>query len=170
MGLSSSHSRPTMHKSLPLNGLLYVQLQIILLYSQEDECDRATRKRIGGHFKQISTPLAILVHSYATVISIVHVGWLPKSSLSKCTNGGDPLRLAKKCSLKILSISSLRSAGSRCWSSNFILMSRLNWSYLVNTAITGTRKMIASFRLSVHEVVLRRTILIRTNIVKRLQI
>ena len=41
----------------------------------------------------------------------------------------------------MLSISSSSSAVSRCWSSNFIMMSRLNWSYLVNTAITGTRKM-----------------------------
>jgi hypothetical protein len=141
MGLCFFHSRLTMHKNLPYDGLFYVQLQTILLNSEEYECNRAARKRIGGHFEQVSTSLAMLVHSYATEISIVHVGWLTKSSLSKRTNGGGPLRLAVKCSLKILSISSLRSAGSRCWSSNFIMMSRLNWSNLVNTAITGTRKM-----------------------------
>ena len=111
----------------------------------------------------------MLVHSYATEISLLHIGWLTKPSLSKHTNGGDPWRLAKKCSLKILSISSLRSAGSRCWSSNFIMISRLNWSYLVNTAITGTRKIV-SFRSPIHKVVLGRTILIRTDIAKVLQI
>ena len=85
----------------------------------------------------------MLMHSYMTEISIAHIGWLTKSSLSKHTNGGGPsgLRLAKKCLLKIFSISSLRSARSQCWSSNFIVISRLNWSYFVNTAITGTRKM-----------------------------
>jgi hypothetical protein len=62
-----------MHKNLPFNGLLYVQLQIILLYSQEYQCNRAARKGIGGHFEQISTPLATLVHSYATEINIVHL-------------------------------------------------------------------------------------------------
>ena len=33
MRLCSSHSHPIMYKNLPFNGLLYVQLQVILLYS-----------------------------------------------------------------------------------------------------------------------------------------
>jgi hypothetical protein len=66
-----------MHKNLPFNSLPYVQLQITLLYSQEYECNRAARERIGSHFDEISTSLAMLVHFCTTEFSImmVHDGW-----------------------------------------------------------------------------------------------
>jgi len=138
--LSISHSCPTTYMNLPLNSFLYVQLQVILLYWQHYECNSTTIKCIGSYFDKIDTLLAILVHSCITDINVVHFNWLTIPLPSKHTNGGDPIRLARYCSPKTLSISLLRSVGSLSWSSNFILMSRLNWSYLVNTAIIGTWK------------------------------
>jgi hypothetical protein len=135
-------------RGILLNCIVYAQLQIIFLNSQEHEGNYTARKFIASLFNKLSTLLARLVHSYETGISIVHASWLTKFSLSKHTTGVDPVSLAKYCSLKILSTSALRSAWSvlvlRPRSSNLKIMSCLNWSYLVNTTITGTREILCS--------------------------
>jgi hypothetical protein len=68
MGLRSSYSGPVLQKSLLLNGPLYVKLQIILLYSQENE-RRAARECLGSHFDKATTMLAWLVHFYRTQLA-----------------------------------------------------------------------------------------------------
>ena len=72
MGLSSPRSRITIHKNLPFNSVLYVQLQIILLYSQENERG-AARKCLGSHVDKTRTTLARFVHSYRTEINVIYV-------------------------------------------------------------------------------------------------
>jgi hypothetical protein len=71
-GLSSPHSRINIHENLPFNSVIYVQLQIILLYSQEDERG-AARKCLGSHVDKICTTLARPVHSYETEINVIYV-------------------------------------------------------------------------------------------------
>jgi hypothetical protein len=61
--LSISHYRPTMHKILPFNSFLQVQLQIIPLYRQEYERNRAAIERLGSRFDKFRTSPALLVHS-----------------------------------------------------------------------------------------------------------
>ena len=138
-------------RGLLLNCLVYAQLHIVLLNSQEHQGNNTTREFIASLFNKLSALLARFVHSCGTGISIVHAGWFTKSSLSKHTAGADTGSLARYCSLKIFSTSALRSAASvlvsRPWSSNLKLVSRLSWSYLVNTAITGTREIPSCFTL-----------------------
>jgi len=50
--------------------LSYAQLQIILLYSQEHEGEDAAREFIDSRFEKFRAPLAGLVHSYGTKISV----------------------------------------------------------------------------------------------------
>jgi hypothetical protein len=73
MGVRSSHYRPTVYTNLPFDGLVYVRLQIILLHSQKHESNDA-RERIRSLFDKFSTPLAWLVHSCRTEISVMHAG------------------------------------------------------------------------------------------------
>jgi hypothetical protein len=131
-----------MHRSLPPNCLFNAQLQIFLLNSQQHDSNVATREFIGSLLNKLSTLLALLVHSCKTDLSIEHDSWPTKLSLSKRTNGADSPSLVKYSSLKILSTSASRSTGSSFSSGNLNPTSRLNWSYLVNTAITGTRKIL----------------------------
>jgi hypothetical protein len=95
MGLQSSHSHFIIHGNLPFYSMPYVQLQIVLLYSQEHEVDSAAGECISSLVNKISTTLARLVHSCKTLMSIVRASWLTKSSLSKHTTDGDPLRSAR---------------------------------------------------------------------------
>jgi hypothetical protein len=101
-----------LHRNLPSNCLFYAQLQIILLNSQKNEGSGAAGEFIGSLLNKLSTPLALLVHLCETEISVAYSIWPKQSSLSKRTNGGDPLRWARNCSLKTLSISALRRAVS----------------------------------------------------------
>ena len=160
MGPCSLHSTLIIRSNLPSNCLFYVQLKIVLLDSQEHKGNDAAWQLIYSLFKKLSTLLFMLVHPCATEMSVAHVGRLTKFSLSKRTNGADLLRFAKYCSSKTFSTSVLRSAellvGSRPWSSSLNLTSRLKWSYLVNTAITGTRIHISCWS-SVHKVVFGHT-------------
>ena len=78
----------------PFNGLLYAKLKVIFLYSQEHKGNYTLTECIGSCFNKISTLLVMLVHSYRTEIKM-GVNWLKKPLLSKRTNGGGPLRLAK---------------------------------------------------------------------------
>ena len=68
----SSYSHPIIHGNLPFNSMLYVQLQIVLLYSQEHEVNNAARERIGCLFNKFTTLLVRFVHSCKTSMSIVH--------------------------------------------------------------------------------------------------
>jgi len=43
MGISSSHSRPTLPENVPFNGLLYAKLQTILLCGDEHEGNNVAR-------------------------------------------------------------------------------------------------------------------------------
>ena len=122
------------------NCLLYAKFQIILLNSKEHDGNNMAGELISSLFNKFSTMLALLVHPCGTEFSVEHTSWLRRLSLSKRTNGADSLSLARYSSLKILSTSVSRSIGSSFWSSNLNPISRLNWSYLVNTTITGTRK------------------------------
>jgi hypothetical protein len=79
----------------PFNCLIYAELQIILLYSQEHEGEDAAREFIGSGLDKFRAPLAGLVHSYRTKISVAHASWLTEPSLSKRTNGEDFLRLSR---------------------------------------------------------------------------
>jgi hypothetical protein len=98
--------------NLPSNCLFDVQLQILLLDSQEHEGNDAARKLIDSLFKKLGTLLVMLVHPCGgTEINVSHAGRLTKFSLSKRTNGADLLRLAKYCSSKTFFTSALRSAG-----------------------------------------------------------
>ena len=112
--LDYAHLIPTltMHRSLPLNCLFDTQLQIILLNSQEHDSNDAARELIGSLFNKLSTPLALLVHPCGTELSVEQASWSTKLSLSKRTNGADALSLVKCSSLKTLSNSVSRSAGS----------------------------------------------------------
>jgi hypothetical protein len=111
VGLCSPHSILIIRRNLPLNCLFYVQLQIVLLDSQEHEGNDAARELIDSLFEKLSTLLVMLVHPCGTEISVSHASLLTKFSLSKHTNGADLLRLVKYCSWKTLFISSSRSAG-----------------------------------------------------------
>ena len=46
--------------------MLYAKLEVITLYSHEHQGNHVFTERISGHFKKISTPLVMLVHSYKT--------------------------------------------------------------------------------------------------------
>jgi hypothetical protein len=94
MGLHSSHYCPTLHESLPLNGLFYAQLHIVLLYSHKHVVDNVTRECIGSHFNQSSTLLARNLHSYRAEIITVQVE-KEKPSPSKRTNSRLSPRLAR---------------------------------------------------------------------------
>jgi hypothetical protein len=115
------------------------------LNNEEHERNNITRELIGSFFNKLSTLSAGLVHVCGTEIRVAYAIWLTKLSLSKHTTGADPVSLARYCSSKILSISAVRHAGSVLvstpWSSNLKIVSRLNWSYFVNTAITGTAEI-----------------------------
>jgi hypothetical protein len=78
----------------PFNGLPYAKLKVAALYRHEHKGNYAPTECIGCHFDKISTQLIILVHPYRTEVK-VDVKCLKGSSLSKRTNGGCPLRLAK---------------------------------------------------------------------------
>src|ERR1700730_11219148 len=92
--------------------MVYAQLQIVLLNSQEHKGNNIARELIASLFNKLSTLLTRLVHSCGTGISVVDASWLTKFSLSKHTTGADSVRLARYCSLKIISILALRSAAS----------------------------------------------------------
>ena len=64
---------PIIHKNLPFNGSINVQLQTILLYCHEHEGNHATAECIGRFFNEISTPSARLVHFCKIEISVVDV-------------------------------------------------------------------------------------------------
>jgi hypothetical protein len=129
MGLCPPRSILTIRWNLPSNCLFYVQLQIVLLDSQEHERNDAARKLIDSLFKKLSTLLVMLVHPCGTEISEAHASRLTKFLLSKRTNGADLLRLAKYSFLKTFSTSASWSAGllvgSPPRSSNLNRMSRL---------------------------------------------
>ena len=74
MGMFSSHSHPIIHLNVPSNGLAYVQLQIILLHSQEHEGNDVVGECVRRLFNQISTSLTRLVHIYRTDISEMYAG------------------------------------------------------------------------------------------------
>ena len=78
----------------PFDGLPYAELEVIALYSHEHKGNYVPTECIGSHFDKISTLLTVLVHPYRTGIKM-SVNCLKKSLLSKRTNGGGPLRLAK---------------------------------------------------------------------------
>jgi hypothetical protein len=62
MGRISSHSYPAIYQNLPFDSALNVQLQIILLYSQENERGGAG-KCLGSHVDKTRATFARLVHS-----------------------------------------------------------------------------------------------------------
>jgi len=93
-GTTHLHNYLTIYESSPFNSLLYAMLEVIALYRQEHERNYAPTECIGSHVNKISTPLIVLVHSYRTEIRM-GINWPNKSSLSKRTNGGGSLRLAK---------------------------------------------------------------------------
>jgi hypothetical protein len=72
MGIFSSHSRQIIYLNVPFNGLAYVQLQIILLHSQEHEGNDVVRECVRRLLNQISTSLTRLVHVYRTEISDIY--------------------------------------------------------------------------------------------------
>ena len=69
MGLHSSRPCLDMHKDLPSNGLLYTEFQVIPLYSDKHEGDRAVTESIGSHFNESSTLLSMLLHLCGTDIN-----------------------------------------------------------------------------------------------------
>ena len=71
------HHYLAIYESSPPNSLLYVQLKVIALYSQEHKGNCAHTECIGSHFNKIGTPLVMLVHFYRTGIKM-HVNWLKK--------------------------------------------------------------------------------------------
>jgi hypothetical protein len=68
MGLHSSRPSFALHKNLPLNGLLYTELHVILLYSQKHEGHRAATECISSHFNETGTSLFMLLHVWKTDI------------------------------------------------------------------------------------------------------
>jgi len=50
----------------PFNGLLYAELKVITLYSQEHKGNHTPSECIGSHFNKISALLIMLVHSLQT--------------------------------------------------------------------------------------------------------
>jgi hypothetical protein len=64
--------------NLPSNCLFYVQLQILLLDSQEHEGNDAARELIDSLFEKLSTLLVMLVHPCGTEINVSHAGRLNK--------------------------------------------------------------------------------------------
>ena len=97
MGLHSSPPCHIMHKVLPFKGLLYAELQIILLYSHKHKGNCATTECIGSYFNETNTSLSMLLHLCRTDINTARVHQLTTSwsSLSKRINGGSPLRPAR---------------------------------------------------------------------------
>ena len=81
-------------RNSPFNGLPYAELEVVALYRHEHKGNYVPTECIGCHFNKISTQLILLVHPYRTEVN-VDVNCLKGSSLSKRTNGGCPLRLAK---------------------------------------------------------------------------
>jgi hypothetical protein len=72
MGLCSPHSTLIIHRNLLSNCLFYVQLQIVLLDSQEHEGNNTAQELIDSLFKKLSTLLIMLVHPCGTEISVAH--------------------------------------------------------------------------------------------------
>ena len=56
------------HTNLPFNGLLYAELQVILLYSQKHEGNHVATECIGGHFNETGTSSSMLLHVCRTDI------------------------------------------------------------------------------------------------------
>ena len=82
------------YENSPFDGLLDAKLKVIALDSHEHKGNYVPTECIGSRFNEISTPLIMLLHTYGTEIKR-GVHWLMKPLLSKRTNGGDPLRLAR---------------------------------------------------------------------------
>ena len=68
MGLNSSHPPFALHKDLPFNGLLYAELQIIILYSQKHDGHRAATECIRRHFNKTGTSFSMHLHVWKTDI------------------------------------------------------------------------------------------------------
>ena len=170
-GLHSSRPCPDIHKDLPSNGLLHTEFQVTSLNSHKHEGNHVVTESIGSHFNETRTPLSMPLHFCRTDINTtcVHQLTTPWSSLSKRINRGVPLRLARYCWLNMISTSALRCiSGSRPSSCNFIMTLRLNWSYFVKTAITGTWKCHVVMSISIHRVAFqhRHTTLVWANCLK----
>jgi hypothetical protein len=73
-----THSTLIIRGNLPSNCLFYVQLQILLLDSQEHEGNDAARELIDSLFEKLSTLLVMLVHPCGTEINVSHAGRLNK--------------------------------------------------------------------------------------------
>ena len=95
MGLYTRHHL-AIRKNSPFYGLLYTQLEVIALYSQEHNGNYPHTECISSRVNKIGTLLIGFVHFYGTAITI-GVNGLKKYSLSKRTSGGGggPLRLSK---------------------------------------------------------------------------
>ena len=78
----------------PFDSLLYAKLKVITLYSHEHEGNYTPTECVGSQLNEIGTPLFTPLHSYRTDIKM-GMTWLEKPSLSKRTNGGGPLSLAR---------------------------------------------------------------------------
>ena len=73
MGPRSFRPRPPVHKDLPFNGLLYIELQVVSLYGHKHEANDAVTQCIGRHFNQTSTSLSMLLHLYRMYINMARV-------------------------------------------------------------------------------------------------
>jgi hypothetical protein len=62
--------------------MVYAQLQIVLLDSQEHQANNTARELVASLFDKLSTLLAGFVHSCGTGISVVHASWLLYNSHS----------------------------------------------------------------------------------------
>ena len=82
----------------PFNAMLYIQLQIVLLYSQEHKVDSAARECIGSLFNKIGTLLSGLVHSCRRAIRGVYA-WLVYKILTLQTYKWHWWRSSKICQI-----------------------------------------------------------------------
>jgi hypothetical protein len=82
VGLCSPHSTLIIRRNLLLNCLFYVQLQIVLLDSQEHEGNDAARELIDSLFEKLSTRLVMLVHPCGKEISVSHASLLSNKILT----------------------------------------------------------------------------------------
>jgi hypothetical protein len=166
MTQQSSYFYPITHGNLPFDGMVYIQLQIVLLYSQEHEANDATRERIGSPVNKIRTTLAGLVHSCRTAISAIH-DELVYGFLTLQTH--EWWRSPEICQITVFEYSfSLSVSVDLRWVSTLILQLHPNFppELVILCEYCYHRHLENPVSIAVQKAVFGRTVLIRANIVK----
>ena len=69
-GVTHVHRYLSVCLNSPFNCLPYAKFKVITLYTLEHKSNYVATKCFSSHFDELSTPLALIVHSYRTKIKM----------------------------------------------------------------------------------------------------